>query len=133
LRTKPLTSQQALYLQFLEDDFDFWQPIKSGLSTDIMFGPNQYDNLLNQLKNREINFDIIMSDIGSLIKSQRIETQNRHSSRNLQQGKLTFDSYYSHNDVSFVLILKPSSIHKHGKYFVLLEPQFRIKNTFMAK
>ena len=74
-----------------------------------MFGPNQYDNLLNQLKNQEINFDIIMSDIGSLIKSQRIETQNRKSDRNFQQGKLTFDSYYSHNEVSFTLIFKPSS------------------------
>ena len=63
-----------------------------------MFGPNQYDNLLNQLKNQEINFDIIMSDIGSLIKSQRTETENR----NLQEGQITFDSYYSHNEVSFL-------------------------------
>ena len=102
LRTKPLTSQQAFYLQNLVDDFDFWQPIKSGLSTDIMFGPNQYDNLSSQLKNEEINFNIIMSDIGSLIKSQRIEMENR----NLQQGKITFDSYYSHNEVSFTLIFK---------------------------
>ena len=112
LRTKPLTSQQAFYLQKFEDDFDFWQPIKSGLSTDIMFGPSQYDILMNQLKNQEINFDIIMSDIGSLIKSQQIDTQNRNAGRNLQQGKLTFDSYYSHNEVSFMLILKPSSILK---------------------
>ena len=67
-----------------------------------MFGPNQYDNLSSQLKNEEINFNIIMSDIGSLIKSQRIETENR----NLQQGKITFDSYYSHNEVSFTLIFK---------------------------
>ena len=73
-----------------------------------MFGPNQYDNLSNELKNQEINFDIIMSDIGSLIKSQRIETENR----NLQQGKITFDSYYSHNEVSFTSIFNASSNHK---------------------
>ena len=107
-----MISLHTFYLQNLEDDFDFWRPIKSGLSTDIMFGPNQYDNLSDQLKNQEINFDIIMSDIGSLIKSQRIETQNRHSSRNLQQGKITFDSYYSHNEVSFTSIFKASSNYK---------------------
>ena len=73
-----------------------------------MFGPNQYNNLSNELKNQEINFDIIMSDIGSLIKSQRIETENR----NLQQGKITFDSYYSHSEVSFSSISKASTNHK---------------------
>ena len=77
-----------------------------------MFGPNQYDNLSNELKKQEINFDIIMSDIGSLIKSQRIETENR----NLQQGKITFDSYYSHNEVSFTSVFNASSNHKTHIY-----------------
>jgi hypothetical protein len=98
LRTQSLTSKQAFHLQSFEDDFDFWQTIKSGFSTDIMVGPNQYDFLSNQLKNQEIKFDIIMDDIGSIIKSQRIEAENR----NLQQGKISFDAYYSHKEVSFI-------------------------------
>ena len=102
LRTQSLTSKQAFHLQNFEDDFDFWQPIKSGFSTDIMIGPNQYDFLSNQLKNQEINFDIVMDDIGSIIKSQRIEPQNR----NLQQGKISFDTYYSHDEVSLLKIFK---------------------------
>ena len=98
LRTQSLTSKQAFHLQSFEDDFDFWLPIKSGFSTDIMVGPNQYDFLSNQLKNQEIKFDIVVDDIGSIIKSQGIEAHNR----TLQQGKLSFDAYYSHKDVSFI-------------------------------
>ena len=98
LRTQSLTSKQAFYLRNLEDDFDFWRTIKSRFSTDIMVGPNQYDFLSSQLKNQEIKFDIVMDDIGSLIKSQRIETRNR----NLKQGEITFDAYYSHKEVSFI-------------------------------
>ena len=63
-----------------------------------MVGPNQYDFLSNQLKNQEIKFDIVVDDIGSIIKSQGIEAHNR----TLQQGKLSFDAYYSHKDVSFI-------------------------------
>ena len=98
LHTQSLTSKQAFHLQNFEDDFDFWQPIKSGFSTDIMVGPNQYDFLSNQLKNQEIKFDIVEDDIGSKIKSQSMEAQNR----TLQQGKISFDAYYSHKEVSFI-------------------------------
>ena len=90
LRTQSLTSKQAFHLQSFEDDFDFWLPIKSGFSTDIMVGPNQYDFLSNQLKNQEIELDIVMDDIGAIIEFQRLEAQNRK----LQQGKISFDDYY---------------------------------------
>ena len=103
-----MTSKQAFHLQSFENDFDFWQPIKSGFSTDIMIGPNQYDFLSNHLKNQKINFDIVMDDIGSIIKSQRIETQNR----NLQQGKISFDAYYSHDEVSLLKLFKSSSSYE---------------------
>ena len=98
LRTQSLTSKQAFHLQSFEEGFDFWQPIRSGFSTDIMVGPNQYDFLSNQLKNQEIKFDIVMDDIGAIIKSQRIEAKKR----NFQQGKISFDAYYSHKEVSFI-------------------------------
>ena len=62
-----------------------------------MVGPNQYDFLSNQLKNQEIKFDIVMDDIGAIIKSQRIEAKKR----NFQQGKISFEAYYSHKEVSF--------------------------------
>ena len=77
LRTQSLTSKQAFHLQSFEDDFDYWQPIKSGFSTDIMVGPNQYGFLSNQLKNQEIKFDIVMDDIGAIIESQRLEAQKQ--------------------------------------------------------
>ena len=62
-----------------------------------MVEPNQYDFLSYQLKNHEIKFDIVIDDIGSIIKPQRIVAQNR----TLQQGKISFDAYYSHKQVSF--------------------------------
>ena len=102
LRTQSLTSKQAFYLRNLEEDFDFWRTIKFGFSTDIMVGPNQYDFLSSQLKNQEIKFDIVMDDIGAIIESQRIEAQNRAQNRNLKQGKISFDDYYSHKEVSFI-------------------------------
>ena len=55
-----------------------------------MVGPNQYDFLSNQLKNQEIELDIVMDDIGAIIEFQRLEAQNRK----LQQGKISFDDYY---------------------------------------
>ena len=106
LRTQSLTSKQAFHIQSFEEGFDFWQPIRSGFSTDIMVGPNQYDFLSNQLKNQEIKFDIVMDDIGAIIESQRIEAQNRAQTRaqnrNLKQGEISFDDYYSHKEVSFI-------------------------------
>ena len=102
LRTQSLTSKQAFHLQSFEEGFDFWQPIRSGFSTDIMVGPNQYDFLSNQLTNQEIKFDIVMDDIGAIIESQRIEAQNRAQNRNLKQGEISFDDYYSHKEVSFI-------------------------------
>ena len=104
LRTQSLTSKQAFHLQSFEDNFDFWQPITSGFSTDIMVGPNQYVFLSNQLTNQEIKFDIVMDDIGAIIESQRIEAQNRAQNRNLKQGDISFDDYYSHKEVSFIKI-----------------------------
>ena len=65
-----------------------------------MVEPNQYDFLSNQLKNHEIKFDIVIDDIGSIIKPQRIVAQNR----TLQQGKISFDAYYSHKEVSFIYL-----------------------------
>ena len=102
LRTQSLTSKQAFHLQSFVEDFDFWQPIRSGFSTDIMVGPNQYDFLSNQLKNQAIKFDTVMDDLGAIIESQRIEAQNRAQNRNLKQGKVLFDDYYSHKEVSFI-------------------------------
>ena len=99
MRTQSLTSKQAFHLQSFEDEFDFWQPIRSGFSTNIMVGPNQYDFLSNQLKTQDIKFEIVIDDIGPLIKSERIENEKN---RNSQQGKISFDAYYSHNEVSFI-------------------------------
>ena len=45
-----------------------------------------------------------MDDIGAIIESQRIEAQNRAQNRNLKQGEISFDDYFSHKEVSFIYL-----------------------------
>lgn len=64
VRTSPLNFEQASKLQKLEDVYDFWRPARSGLSTDIMVGPQEQNYLYNLLENLGIEFVEIIKDIG---------------------------------------------------------------------
>ena len=94
IRTTPLSLNQALELQKWDEDYDFWRPARSGLSADIMVSPLKYEYLTNRLDNLEIQFAIVMEDVGAVIKSQP-----DHMSAVREGNGITFDKYYSHSEV----------------------------------
>jgi len=95
IRTNPLTFQQASELQKWEEIYDFWRPARSGRSTDIMVGPGQHNYLISQLNNLGIVFIEVINDIGSLITSQKMNSLGKN-----YQGKISFDTYYSHDELN---------------------------------
>ena len=94
VRTAPLNFEQASKLEKLKDVYDFWRPAGPGRSTDIMVGPREQNYLYNLLKNLGIEFVEIINDIGDLIATQKSKVAEKS-----YQGKISFDTYYSHDDV----------------------------------
>jgi len=95
VRTAPLNFEQASKLEKLKDVYDFWRPATSGRSTDIMVGPREQNYLYNLLKNLGIEFVEIINDIGDLIATQKSRVAEKS-----YQGKISFDTYYSHDDLN---------------------------------
>merc|ERR1712018_1125165 len=95
IRTTPLSLNQALELQKWVEDYDFWRPARSGLSADIMVSPLKYEYLTNRLDNLEIQFAIVMEDVGAVIKSQP-----DHMSAVREGNGITFDKYYSPTELN---------------------------------
>ena len=94
IRTNSLTFEQATELQKWKETYDFWRPARSGRSTDIMVGPGEHNYLISQLNNLGIVFIEVINDIGSLITSQKMNSLGKN-----YQGKISFDTYYSHDEV----------------------------------
>ena len=95
IRTNVLSFEQASKLQKLEEIYDFWRPARSGLSTDIMVGPLNQKYLYNLLSNLGVEFVEVINDIGTLIEEQKVKSLGKK-----YQGKISFDQYYPHDDVS---------------------------------
>ena len=72
---------------------DFWKPIRSGVSTDLMIQPNTLLYFSAKLQKLGIDFEEKISDVGALIQSQKL-------TKEAYDGKISFDKYYSHSDVS---------------------------------
>ena len=80
-------------LQKSENLYDFWRPIKSGLSTDVLVPPYLINHMMETLKKLKIEFSEFIENVETLIQSQKSSTDRRYS------GKISFDQYYSHDDV----------------------------------
>ena len=91
-----MNQKQALALQKSEDNYDFWKPIKSGFSTDVLVPPLLMKQMQQILKESNIEYSIIIEDVGKLIKDQNQESKTYRG----YNGKINFNEYYSHNDVS---------------------------------
>ena len=87
--TNRLNLEQALELQTLEGEFDFWKHPKPGFSADIMVEPGKHLELSNLLAKNGIEFNETINDIGALIRSQEI---NQFEDRNFN-GNISFDTY----------------------------------------
>ncbi len=99
IRTSPLSFEQALELRQWENDYDFWRPARSGLSTDIMVGPTQKLYLSHQLTRLGIQFAEVIPDLGKLIKSQQLAAESKRS-YGRGDGRINFDQYYSHDELN---------------------------------
>jgi hypothetical protein len=90
-----LTVGQTSQLRELDelDKYDFWRPARQGHTADIMVSPEEFPALAKSLWAMGIEFEDMISDVGSLIKSQK-------TPKSTFNGKISFDNYYPHEDVS---------------------------------
>ena len=100
IRTEILNEKQALALRKSEDDYDFWRPIKSGFSTDVFISPSLMKSINQTLKKFNINHSIVIENVQNLIK-----VQNSRTHQPGYNGKINFNEYYSHDDVSLCIWL----------------------------
>ena len=91
-----MNQKQALALRQSEDDYDFWRPIKSGFSTDILIPPFLMKDMEQILTQSNINHSIVIENVQNLIKVQNSRTSEQPG----YTGKINFNEYYSHDDVS---------------------------------
>ena len=93
-RTQILTSEQAQALQKLENTFDFWKPINSGSRTDVLAPPHLTKYLQNIFHQHKIGHYEYIENVQSLIHAETKRAYQKYD------GKINFDQYYSHDDVS---------------------------------
>ena len=91
-----MNQKQALALKKSEDDYDFWRPIKSGFSTDVLIPPFLMKHMEQILKQYNIDHSIVIGNVQNLIKVQNSRTSEIQG----YNGKINFNEYYSHDDVS---------------------------------
>ena len=96
IRTQVLNQTQALALQKSEDFYDFWKPIKSGLSTDVLVPPFMMKQMEEMLKQSNIEYSVYIENVEDLIKVKMSRNSLGYT------GKIKFSEYYSHDDVSKV-------------------------------
>ena len=101
IRTNNLNQEQAFKLFSLQEEYDIWKLPKPGSSADIMVEPERHFELSNFLAKNGIHFNETIKDIGELIRFQQTE---QFEDRNMN-GNISFDSYFSHADVSDFQIL----------------------------
>ena len=92
-----MNQEQASALQKSEDFFDFWKPVKSGFSTDVLVPPFLMKRMEQILKISNIEHSIYIENVEDLIKNERSRTSQGYT------GKINFNEYYSHDDVSIKL------------------------------
>ena len=93
-RTQILTSEQAQALQKLENTFDFWRPINSGSRTDVLAPLHLTKYLQNIFHQHKIGHYEYIENVESLIQAETKKAYQKYD------GKINFDQYYSHDDVS---------------------------------
>ena len=89
-----MNQEQASALQKSEDFYDFWKPVKSGFSTDVLVPPFLMKQMEQILKQSNIEHSIYIENLANLIKTQKSRTSQGYT------GKINFNEYYSHDDVS---------------------------------
>merc|ERR1712156_767057 len=94
LRTQVLNQEQASALQKSEDFYDFWKPVKSGFSTDVLVPPFLMKRMEQILKISNIEHSIYIENVEDLIKNERSRTSQGYT------GKINFNEYYSHDDLN---------------------------------
>lgn len=92
-----MNQEQASALQKSEDFFDFWKPVKSGFSTDVLVPPFLMKRMEQILKISNIEHSIYIENVEDLIRNERSRTSQGYT------GKINFNEYYSHDDVSIKL------------------------------
>ena len=96
IHTQVLKQEQALALKKVEDNYDFWKPIASGFSTDVLVPPSLMKQMKQILKDFNIDHSIVIEDVEKLIKVQNQKSRTHRG----YNGKINFKEYYSHDDVS---------------------------------
>ena len=96
IRTQVLQQHQAEALRKYEVNYDFWKPIASGFSTDVLVPPHLMKEMRKILKDVNIEHSIVIEDVEELIKVQNQKSRTYQG----YNGKLNFNEYYSHDDVS---------------------------------
>ena len=95
IRTQVLNQEQTVALQKFKDVYDYLKPVKSGFSTDVLVPPDFLMKQMEQiLKQYNIEHTIVIENLEKLIESQKSKTSQGYT------GKINFDEYYSHFDVS---------------------------------
>ena len=97
-----MKQEQAVALKKSEDNYDFWKPIASGFSTDVLVPPSLMKQMKQILKEAKIEHSIIIEDVENLINVQDQKSKTYLG----YNGKINFNEYYSHDDVSknFILV-----------------------------
>ena len=91
-----MKQEQAVALKKSEGNYDFWKPIASGFSTDVLVPPSLMKQMKQILKEAKIEHSIIIEDVENLINVQDQKSKTYLG----YNGKINFNEYYSHADVS---------------------------------
>merc|ERR1712013_849989 len=66
LRLKVETLEEAALLAGMREDYDFWTEIGVGRSVDILCGPDQVENLTEELSRHGVQFSTMIEDVQKL-------------------------------------------------------------------
>lgn len=98
----PNTDDQIKFLHDLSlnnENFDFWRLPKNALnaSAEVMVPPHDKDNFENELRQKNISFDVVIDDLAQVLRSENVNTHTRAS------RTVNFNSYYRVNEINSFL------------------------------
>ncbi|XP_063971703.1 carboxypeptidase B-like [Lytechinus pictus] len=106
-RMKPTTERQMTWLNYIEenmDEFDFWTSVSRipGRHVDIMVQPNSQINLRMLLKQEELDFEIMIDDVSTLVANQMDEIRTRRESEHsfgIRSTSFDYNNYHEYEEI----------------------------------
>ncbi|XP_035705054.1 carboxypeptidase B-like [Folsomia candida] len=98
-RVVPETLEQLDVLKWLEadNDLDFWTDAAIYQNVDIMIQKDKVNEILNTFKEYEIQYQVMIEDVETLVAAERHAIENHKPSRRFDE--IDWYSYYSYDEI----------------------------------